>query len=125
MWPDHCVEGTFGAEYHKDILIEDTDKEVLKGTTKMLECYSGFGDFGEDTGLKKILQDEDINEVYCCGLALDYCVGSTAVDSAKNGFTTFIFEDATRSVAEESEKTMRAKLKENNVEFKQTNEVWV
>ena len=87
----------------------------------MLECYSGFGDFGEDTGLKKILQDHDIHDVYCCGLALDYCVGSTAIDSAKAGFNTMIFEDATKSVnPATSEKDMREKLIENKVDMVKT-----
>ena len=92
----------------------------------MLECYSGFGDFGEDTGLKKILQDHDIKEVYCVGLALDYCVGSTAVDSAKAGFDTKVFMDATKSVAKETEEEMLKNLDANKVQkIKTTDEGWI
>ena len=82
MWPDHCVQGSTGAEYHKDLVLADSDGEVLKGQSKMIECYSGFGDYGEDTGLKQLLNDRNVGTVYCCGLALDYCVGSTAVSAA-------------------------------------------
>ena len=82
MWPDHCVQGSTGAEYHKDLVLADSDGEVLKGQTKMIESYSGFGDYGEDTGLKQLLNDRNVGTVYCCGLALDYCVGSTAVSAA-------------------------------------------
>ena len=86
MWPTHCVVDTPGCEYHKDLVLKPTDKEILKGTVKMVESYSGFGGDGEDTGLNKFLKEEGIKRCFCVGLAFDYCVGSTAVDSAKNGY---------------------------------------
>ena len=82
MWPDHCVQGTSGALTHKDVKTLDSDIEVLKGQSKMIECYSGFGDYGEDTGLDGLLKERNVKNVYCCGLALDYCVGSTAISAA-------------------------------------------
>ena len=51
MWPDHCVQGSFGSEYHKDVVHGENDIEVLKGQVKMVESYSGFGGNGEVTGL--------------------------------------------------------------------------
>lgn len=51
MWPVHCVQGSQGAEYQKDVIIKETDIEVLKGKEKMVESYSGFGGDGEETGL--------------------------------------------------------------------------
>merc|ERR1712110_82115 len=110
MWPDHCVQGSFGAEYHKDLVHKDTDIEVLKGQVKMVESYSGFGGNGEETGLTQKLKDLNVSKVYCCGLAFDYCVGSTAEDSAKNGFETYIISDATKSVAKESEGKMQERI---------------
>jgi len=108
MWPDHCVQGTFGAEFHKDFVKKETDIDVLKGTLKMVETYSGFGsiELGEDTGLIKKFKELNIKNVYCCGLAFDYCVGSTACDSAKFGFNTYLIKDASKSVAETSQKGM-------------------
>lgn len=53
--------------------------------------------------------------MYVCGLAYDYCVGSTALDAAKRGYKTYIITDATRSVAKESEEIMRSRLKEAGV----------
>lgn len=117
MWPDHCVQGSTGAEYHKDLVGLDSDIEVLKGQSKMIECYSGFGDYGEDTGLKQLLKDRNVDTVYCCGLALDYCVGSTAVGAAAAGFKTLIFSDATKSVAPDSEAAMLKKITENKIEM--------
>ena len=115
MWPDHCVQDSFGAQYHQDIVVKDSDIEVLKGQSKMIESYSGFGDYGEDTGLNQLLKDKNVSKVYCCGLAFDYCVGSTAVSAAQNGYSTFIFSDATKSVAPETHATMEEKVKQNNI----------
>lgn len=56
-----------------------------------------------------------MTDVYVCGLAYDYCVGSTALDAAKRGYKTYIITDATRSVAKESEEIMRNRLKEAGV----------
>ena len=72
----------------------------------MVESYSGFGGDGEETGLTQILKDKDVGKVYTCGLAYDYCVGSTAESSALAGFETYIIRDATRSVAPDSEAKM-------------------
>ena len=83
----------------------------------MIECYSGFGDYGEDTGMNQMLKDKNIKTVYCCGLAFDYCVGSTAVSAAQAGYSTFIFSDATKSVAPETEATMQKKVEENNIKM--------
>ena len=111
MWPDHCVEGSFGAEFHKDLVRADTDINVLKGKMQWVETYSGFGsiDLGEDLGLVKQLKEKGVRDIYVCGLATDYCVGSTAVDAAKYGFTTYLIEDAARAVAPDSEKAMKEK----------------
>ena len=110
MWPTHCVVDTPGCEYHKDLVLKPTDKEILKGTVKMVESYSGFGGDGEDTGLNKFLKEEGIKRCFCVGLAFDYCVGSTAVDSAKNGYQTFLIDDAARSVGEETRSKMCPRL---------------
>lgn len=111
MWPDHCVQGSEGAEFHKDLVRADTDINVLKGQLQWVETYSGFGsvDLGEDLGLVDKLKNLGVRDVYCCGLATDYCVGSTAVDAAKYGFNTFLIEDAARAVAEITEQGMKTK----------------
>ena len=55
MWPDHCIQGSSGSEYHADVVLKDTDLEILKGQMKMVESYSGFGGDGEETGLTQML----------------------------------------------------------------------
>ena len=106
MWPDHCVQGKRGAEFHPDVVVKDSDIQILKGQNKLVESYSGFGGDGEDTGLTEKLQSYGVTKVYVCGLAFDYCVGSTAESAAQAGFHTMLIQDATRSVAKETAEKM-------------------
>lgn len=122
MWPTHCVQGSPGAEYHQEVVRKETDIEVLKGQMKMVESYSGFGGDGEETGLEAVLKEKGVTKVYACGLAYDYCVGSTAESAAQAGFETYIIMDATRSVAPESAAKMKVRLDAANVkEIESTN----
>jgi nicotinamidase/pyrazinamidase len=107
---------------HKDIIKKDTDIEVLKGQKKMVESYSGFGGDGEDTGLTAILKEKGVTQVFTCGLAYDYCVGSTAESAANAGFETFVIMDATRSVARETAGTMKHRLDRVNVKEVQSDQ---
>ena len=76
----------------------------------MVESYSGFGNDHEDTGLTNVLKEKEVGIVYCCGLAYDYCVGSTAESAAKAGFESFVLSDATKSVAEPTAIIMKERL---------------
>lgn len=99
--------------------MRDSDIQVYKGKLRWVETYSGFGsvDLGEDLGLVKKLKELGVRDVYCCGLATDYCVGSTAVDAAKYGFNTYLIEDAARHVAPDSCDAMRARCNAQGVQF--------
>ena len=81
----------------------------------MVESYSGFGGDGEDTGLTAILKEKGVTKVYSCGLAYDYCVGSTAESAANAGFESFVIMDATKSVAPETAAKMKDRLDRVNV----------
>ena len=72
---------------------------MSKGLLDRVDSYSGFGSPPEKTELETILRNNQITRVFSCGLAFDYCVGSTAYDAAVKGFQSFIIQDATRSVA--------------------------
>ncbi len=106
LWPIHCVSNTKGAEFHKDLEVLPTDKIINKGTLYDVETYSGFrdifnGEF-EKTELLNDLLSNNISTVIICGLATDYCVKSTAIDSANLGFKTLVLESASRGVSEET-----------------------
>lgn len=115
MWPTHCVQESFGSEFHPDLNIGDNDVIVKKGLLERVDSYSGFGNLPEDTGLNDKLKDEGISTVYVVGLAYDYCVGNTAADSAKNGYKTYIVMDATKAIADHTTKAMKEKCDELGV----------
>jgi nicotinamidase/pyrazinamidase len=98
MWPDHCVQDTFGAEFHPDLL--DVPTVVCKGMDPTVDSYSGFFDNGgkNDTGLNAILKADGVTQLMILGLATDYCVKATALDAAKLGYFTVVIEDGCRAV---------------------------
>lgn len=95
-WPKHCVQGTRGAEFHSDLNTALIDQVVEKGTANMDDGYSAFE--ATTLNLAQYLKSKEIDTVYVCGIATDYCVLSTALDSIKEGFKTFVIQDAIRAV---------------------------
>ncbi len=128
-WPDHCVAGTEGAEMRfvpdlsdnrwENMVPAPIDRKVYKGFEKDVDSYSAFGGFEtpdrSSKSLEEILRETGVRTVRIVGLALDYCVGSTALDSQKLGFETEILLSGTASVAPESEAAMIEKLKSAGV----------
>lgn len=100
MWPEHCVQGSKGAEFHPDLDISKIRKVFRKGQDVNADSYSGFFDNGKkkDTGLGDYLKEQGIIEVAVVGLATDYCVKFTVLDSLDLGFNTTVIEDACRGV---------------------------
>lgn len=103
LWPVHCVQDTKGAELIPELDVGKVDVVVKKGQDARVEMYSAFYDpFREprvsDSGLVGLLKGKGVTHVYVVGLAYDYCVKSTAVDAASEGFTTYVVEEATRAV---------------------------
>ena len=102
LWPDHCVQGTPGAALHPDLSTDRVEAIFRKGTDPEIDSYSGFFDNGhlKSTGLADYLRGRGITAVYVVGLAGDYCVSFSAKDALKEGFATFLIEDATRAIDE-------------------------
>ena len=100
MWPDHCVQGTFGAEFHKDLDVSKADTIIQKGKNPQIDSYSGFQDNNHfmKTGLEEYLKENDIQVVEIVGLALDYCVKFTAMDSISLGYPTIVHFNGTKAV---------------------------
>ena len=112
LWPDHCIVGSKGCEFHPDLIVDQqNDIIVRKGVSSQIDSYSGFGSNGEDTGLLDKLKGKNIKKVFVSGLAYDYCAGSTAYDSAENEFETYFISDSSKPVAEPSAKKMDERLK--------------
>jgi len=100
LWPDHCVQGTKGAEFHPQLDTRRIARIFQKGTDPAIDSYSGFYDNGHrrGTGLAEYLRAEKVSDIYVAGLATDYCVESTALDGRKLGLNVFVIEDACRGV---------------------------
>lgn len=102
LWPDHCVQGTKGAELLPELHVSKVDRIVEKGQDKRVEMYSAFADpFPSpcsQSDLADTLRTAGITDVYVAGLAADYCVRFTALDAHKNGFQTWVIGEATKAV---------------------------
>ncbi len=116
-WPVHCVKNTPGADFPKKLEVKKIKKIFLKGTENKDDGYSAFEATNEN--LKKYLKKENVKRLFICGLALDYCVKATAIDSIRNGFETFIILDATKSVTEDKNeiKNLIENLKKEGIFF--------
>ncbi|MDB5506872.1 MAG: bifunctional nicotinamidase/pyrazinamidase [Devosia sp.] len=99
LWPDHCVWGTRGAALADGLDIPHAQMIVRKGFTREVDSYSGFreADRVTSTGLGGYLAERGLTRVFTVGLALDFCVGWTAIDAAA-GHETFVIEDASRAI---------------------------
>ncbi len=125
LWPDHCIEGTPGAQLVADIekLLPELKENgrkigiIKKGLDPSVDSYSAFFDNARchDTGLATILKKQGIKEVDVVGLALDYCVKYTALDAASLGFSTRVLLQASRAVDPSSLQQVFAEFNEAGV----------
>jgi nicotinamidase/pyrazinamidase len=100
LWPDHCVQGTRGADFHKDLESARGELIVRKGFRPEIDSYSAFfeNDRATPTGLTGYLRTRGFERVFLAGLATDFCVHFSAVDAAREGFTVLVIEDACRAI---------------------------
>ena len=100
LWPDHCVQGSRGAQFHPVLDRSRVTKVFRKGTDPEIDSYSTFFDNAhrKATGLGDYLESEEVTDVYLLGLATDYCVKYSALDSAQLGFKTHVIIDGCRGV---------------------------
>jgi nicotinamidase/pyrazinamidase len=100
LWPDHCVQGTEGAQIAKDINIPQAALVIRKGYHNEVDSYSAFleADKETHTGLGGYLKERGIDTVFITGLATDFCVAWTAIDARHAGLTTYVVEDACRGI---------------------------
>jgi nicotinamidase/pyrazinamidase len=100
LWPDHCIQGTKGAEFHDDLDLSKFSLILRKGMNPLVDSYSAFieNDRNTETGLAGYLKALKVREIFICGLATDYCVYYSAMDSLRYGFRCNVIIDATRGV---------------------------
>ncbi|MEJ1992355.1 MAG: bifunctional nicotinamidase/pyrazinamidase [Maritimibacter sp.] len=100
LWPDHCVQGTDGAEFHEDLHVDPADMILRKGFRHEIDSYSAFfeNDQTTPTGLEGYLRSRGVSRVTLVGLATDFCVAWSALDAVRLGFETRVMLSACRGI---------------------------
>ena len=100
IWPDHAVQNTDGAKLQGDLVEAKKSFHLYKGTNPEVDSYSAFydNDHKTKTELVSLLKYEEPDEVFVCGLATDYCIKFTVLDSLAEGWNTILVTDAVRGV---------------------------
>ena len=111
LWPDHCIQGSPGADFHPDVAptVQKALAVIRKGYNPAVDSYSGFfeNDHRTPTGLAGLLRDLGVTRVFLAGLAFDYCVRFTAEDAVRQGFEAVVIADASRAIAPQTEAAAR------------------
>lgn len=107
LWPNHCVQGSYGASFPDALNTNKAEAIFRKGTNAEIDSYSGFYDNGhlKSTCLADYLRGKKVSRVYITGLCADICVYYTALDSLNEGFETYIIKDGTCPLKQEDYKT--------------------
>ena len=100
LWPEHCLQGSPGAELHPDLRIPHVELILRKGFRQSIDSYSAFteNDGATQTGLAGYLRERGLTRLFFAGLAYDFCVGFSASAAAKLGFHALVVEDLSRAV---------------------------
>lgn len=130
FWPDHCVQGTFGAEFAAGLAMDKVKFIVQKGLDKLVDSYSAFFDNGgsNPSNLHDHLQSQNVKEILLAGIATDYCVKFTALDAKALGYDVTVLIDLCRGVNEdptEAIEEMRSKgIKVMTVQEYEDSKLW-
>ena len=120
LWPDHCIQGSIGANFHKNLNTNNSNLILRKGCNPKIDSYSAFfeNDKTTTTGLEGYLVKKEIKRIYLCGLAFDYCVFYSALDGINLGFDVFVFQDLTKAInLNNSEKLARKTMIEKGIKL--------
>ena len=100
LWPDHCVQGTPGADFHRDLRIPHAELVLRKGYHRDIDSYSAFyeNDRTTHTGLAGYLRERGLARIVVAGLAFDFCVRYSSEDARREGFEVFVIEHACRGI---------------------------
>jgi nicotinamidase/pyrazinamidase len=100
LWPDHCVQGTDGAAFHRDLAAPHAELVLRKGFRREIDSYSAFreNDRTTPTGLASYLRERGFARVTLCGLATDFCVLYSALDAREAGFEVAVATEACRGI---------------------------
>jgi nicotinamidase/pyrazinamidase len=127
LWPDHCIQGSSGAEFHTDIETKKIAAIFRKGMDPEIDSYSGFYDNNHilTTGLTGYLREKGTSEIHFCGLAADICVYYSILDSISEGFSSILVEDASRPLYPDKFDDIKCELAKKGAHIISSNELTV
>ena len=120
LWPDHCIQGTHGAQFHKGLQTDAANMIVRKGFRSQIDSYSAFfeNDRRTVTGLDGYLRERGVDKLHLVGLATDFCVCYSAVDAARLGLSVTVHLKACRAIdLDGSLQVALTEMKENGVKL--------
>ena len=126
LWPDHCVQGSLGAELHAGLGLTRAELILRKGFRREIDSYSAFfeNDRETATGLGGYLEERGLTRVFLAGLAYDFCVGYSALDARRLGFEVVVLRDACRAIdLSGSVERMEAEFARAGVRLTETGEI--
>lgn len=100
LWPDHCIQGTKGADFHPELLPTSAELILRKGFRREIDSYSAFfeNDHATPTGLNGYLQERGSREIWVAGLATDFCVKWSVLDGIRLGYKVNVISDAVKGI---------------------------
>ncbi len=119
LWPDHCIQNSYGSDFPEQLDISKLVKVVYKGSDANIDSYSGFFDNGHfrSTGLSDYLKSKDVYKIDYVGLATDYCLKYTAIDSVSEGFKTRVLINCIKGIEEKGCELALNEMKSKGIEL--------
>jgi nicotinamidase/pyrazinamidase len=131
LWPDHCIQGSKGAQFHPDFVTKDTDLLLRKGTNPEIDSYSAFEEndgktsptFSNGNTFAGEMRARKVDTLVFTGLARDICVAFNARSAIREGFRAIVVLDASQPLNAENDAKVRRELEALGVEFVNSNEL--
>lgn len=123
LWPDHCLQGSPGADFHPALRLPQVELILRKGTSPAIDSYSAFyeNDAQTPTGLAGYLRERGLHRLFFAGLAYDFCVGFSALDARRLGFEAIVLRDACRAIDQQgSLAAIEARFAQSGVQVLET-----
>ena len=119
LWPDHCIQNSYGSDFPVQLDISKLTKVVYKGSDANIDSYSGFFDNGHfrSTGLSDYLKSKYVYKIDYVGLATDYCLKYTAIDSVSEGFKTRVLINCIKGIEEKGCELALNEMKSKGIEL--------
>ena len=119
LWPDHCIQNSYGSDFPEQLDISKLAKVIYKGSDANIDSYSGFFDNGHfrSTGLSDYLKSKYVYKIDYVGLATDYCLKYTAIDSVSEGFKTRVLINCIKGIEEKGCELALNEMKSKGVEL--------